>query len=153
MPEARKTPDSRRFAGLGHERQLIEAHASLVTAFLAIIVVAVCLDQFRWRNGGFNPLILLVLIVAGIVLCFKTVTFYFKILFRAEHYATQAVCSECKTYGAIEVVASSASGTPSTADDAGADWLKVRCKKCGHDWTISAMQSGEPDRRYRNKHL
>lgn len=127
-----------------HERQLIEAHASLVTAFLAIIVVAVCLDQFRWRDGGFKPLILLVLIVAGIVLCFKTVTFYFETLFRAEHYAVQAVCGECKTYGLIEVVASSASGTQGAEDDAGADWLKVRCKKCGHEWTMTAAPGHTP---------
>lgn len=116
-----------------HERQLIEAHASLVTAFLTMIAVAVCLDQFGWREGGAKPLILLALIVAGIVLCFKTVTFYFKVLFRAEHYAQQAVCEECKSWGAVEV-------TQHAADSAGADedWLKVRCTKCSHAWTMTA---------------
>lgn len=122
-----------------HERQLIDAHASLVTAFLAIIVVAVCLDQFRWRDGGLKPLILLVLIVAGTILCFKTVTFYFKVLFRAEHFAQQAVCGECKTYGAIEVTAAPDSA-PDSAESESEAWLKVRCRKCGHAWTIS----GEP---------
>ena len=88
-----------------HERQLIEAHASLVTAFLSVIVVAVCLDQFQWRDAGAKPWIMLVLIMASIVLCFKTVTFYFKMLFRAEHFAQQATCGSCKTYGVIEVLA------------------------------------------------
>ena len=60
-----------------YERQLIEAHGSLVTAFLGVILVAVCMDQFRWRDAGFKPLIMLVLIVGGLVLCFKAVRYYF----------------------------------------------------------------------------
>jgi len=48
-----------------HERQLIEAHASLVTAFLCVIVIAVCLDQFHWRESGAKPWIMLALIVAA----------------------------------------------------------------------------------------
>ena len=53
------------------------------------------MDQLRWRDAGFKPLIMLLLVIAGIALCFKTVTFYFKVLFRAEHFAAQAVCSGC----------------------------------------------------------
>ena len=109
-----------------HERQLIEAHASLVTAFLCVIVIAVCLDQLHWRDAGFKPLLMLALIVAGVALCFKTVTFYFKMLFRAEHFAQQAQCGDCKTYGVIEVLASP-----------GEDTLQVRCKKCSHEWTMT----------------
>jgi hypothetical protein len=130
-----------------HERQLIEAHASLVTAFLCVIVVAVCLDQFRWREAGFKPLIMLALAAAGIALCFKTVTFYFKMLFRAEHFAQQAVCSGCKAYGVIEVLATSTPISRGAADAADSDSLHVRCKKCGHAWTMSAIQGGEPDSR------
>jgi hypothetical protein len=131
-----------------HERQLIEAHASLVTAFLCVIVIAVCLDQFRWREAGIKPLIMLALIFAGIVLCFKTVTIYFKVLFRAEHFAVQAVCSACKVYGAIEVLASSTPGSNSIADEDGGGWFKVRCKKCGHGWTMTAEHSDRPAAKY-----
>lgn len=122
-----------------HERQLIEAHASLVTAFLTVIMVAVCLDQFRWRDGGVKPLIMLALIIAGMVLCFKTVTFYFRVLFRAEHFAQQAQCGACKTWGAVEV-------TQCAAENAAAEeeWLKVRCKKCGHEWGMTADQTRSP---------
>ena len=123
-----------------HERQLIEAHASLVTAFLSLIVVAICGDQFRWRDPGFAPLINLALIVAGLVLCYATVMSYLRVMARAEHFAAQAVCNECQTYGRIEVIAPS---LPATQDAAGAiksDWFKVRCRKCGHGWTMSATQ-------------
>lgn len=122
-----------------HERQLIEAHASLVTALLAMIVVAVCLDQFRWGDGGVKPPLLLALSVAGVVLCFKTVTLYFRVLFRAEHFAAQAVCSECKSYGTLEVLSCAA---PRATDND--DWLKVRCKKCGHGWTMTAAPTHSP---------
>lgn len=120
-----------------HERQLIEAHASLVTAFLAMIAVAVCIEQFHWREGGFKPVILLLLIVAGIVLCFKAVTFYFRVLFRAEHYAAQAVCGNCKAYGMIDV-------TTASVPDTGSGRLKVRCKQCGHEWTLAAQTVHTP---------
>ncbi len=115
-----------------HERQLIEAHASLVTAFLCVIVVAVCLDQLRWREPGVKPFIMLALIVGGLALCFKTVTYYFKALFRAEHYAQQAVCGACRAYGALELLGSSATGN--------GEHLHVRCRKCNHAWTMHPEQ-------------
>jgi len=124
-----------------HERQLIEAHASLVTAFLALIVVVICSDQFQWRAPGFTPLINLTLIVGGLALCYKAVMFYFRVLSRAEHFAVQAVCSECQTYGRIEVLAISASASPDIAGATSSDWFKVRCRKCGHGWTMTAMQT------------
>ena len=131
-----------------YERQLIEAHGSLVTAFLGVILVAVCMDQLRWRDAGFKPLIMLLLIIASIALCFKTVTFYFKVLFRAEHFAAQAVCGGCKVYGVIEVLGSSAHESQRPDDGASGEWFKVRCRKCGTDWTMAAMQSDEPDKKY-----
>jgi hypothetical protein len=127
-----------------HERQLIEAHASLVTAFLGVIVVAVCLDQLRWQEAGFKPFIMLALIAAGIALCFKTVTFYFKVLFRAEHFAAQATCGECGVYGVLEVLASPAHTAQESNDIPGDDWLRVRCKKCSHHWRMSAEQIPAP---------
>jgi hypothetical protein len=131
-----------------YERQLIEAHGSLVTALLSVIMIAVCLDQFRWREAGFKPLIMLALIVAGIVLCYKTVVFYFSTLFRAEHFASQAVCNACKTYGVIEVLSSSPRDTEDADVGNGGNAFKVRCRKCRHDWTMSAMPSGEPKGKY-----
>jgi hypothetical protein len=116
-----------------HERQLIEAHASLVTAFLGVIMVAVCLDQLHWRDGGVKPLAMLVLAAAGIVLCFKTASFYFRTLFRAEHFAAQAVCEACRAYGVIEIT------TVSGNDDTSAQ-MHVRCRKCSHGWTIHAQE-------------
>ena len=127
-----------------HECQLIEAHASLVTAFLSVIVVVACMDQLHWHDAGLKPLILLALIGGGIVLCYKTVMLYFKLLFCAEHYAQQAVCGKCNTYGVIEVLSSSIHGAAEITDAVSSDWLKVRCRKCGHGWTMTADQAQTP---------
>ena len=142
LTSARRTAVAESIRKIGfrrwHERQLIEAHASLVTAFLSLIVVVICLDAFRWRDPGLAPLINLSLIVAGLVLCYKTVGSYFRVLARAEHFAAQAVCSECQTYGRIEVLATSSPAPHGTAGQTGSDWFKVRCRKCSHGWTITA---------------
>ncbi len=132
-----------------HERQLIEAHASLVTAFLCVIVIAVGLDQLQLRDAGFKPLLMVLLIAAGVVLCFKTVTLYFKVLFRAEHFAEQAVCAACKAYGAIEVMAASSKAPQELSAAAGDVWLDVRCKKCRHEWRMSGVESAELDGNHR----
>src|SRR6187401_2303159 len=119
-----------------HERQLIEAHAGLVTAFLSLIMVVICWDQFRSGDGGFRQAALYVaLTAAGIALCYKAVTLYFRGLFLAEHFASQAVCSACQTYGRIEVLALPAVASPGAGDTVDGDWFRVRCRKCGHDWT------------------
>ena len=119
-----------------HERQLIGAHASLVTGFLCMIVVLICQDQFSLREGsGFRELMLLMLIATGVVVCYHTVKSYFRVLFRAEHFAEQAVCGECRTYGVLEVVAAPAQDRPNHSD--GNEWFKVRCRKCGHGWTMT----------------
>lgn len=64
---------------------MIEAHASLVAAFLCVIVAAVCVDQFRWREGGFKPLMMMALVVESLLIYIKAVGVYFRVLFRAEH--------------------------------------------------------------------
>jgi len=131
-----------------HERQLIEAHASLVTAFLCLIAVAVCMDQLHWREAGPKPLLMVALIVGGAALCFKTVSVYLKVLFRAEHFAAQAICGGCRTYGVIEVLAATAHGAQDAAGAGNGDWFKVRCRKCGHGWTMTPMQDEPPDKSF-----
>jgi hypothetical protein len=129
-----------------HERQLIEAHASLVTAFMCLIVVVICMDQLNWREAGYKPFLDLLLIVGGLALCFHTVRFYFKVMLRAEHFAEQAVCSACQTYGVIQVLATSAPhARQDSVDPDASEWFKVRCRKCGHDWTMTASQVGASD--------
>lgn len=127
-----------------YERQLIEAHASLVTAFLCVILVAVCVDQLRSREGSLNMVIMLALAAAGVLLCIKTVSVYFHMLFRAEHIAQQANCAQCGAYGALAVTTASneqeMQETAETPETQGKAWLRVRCRKCEHEWTMHESQ-------------
>jgi hypothetical protein len=122
-----------------YERQLIEAHASLVTALLCVIVVAVCLDQLRWQDGGFKAIAMMALSAAAALLCIKTVAIYFRVLFRAEHVAQQANCAHCGAYGALAITEHSRAG----ADE---EWLRARCRKCGHEWTVEMKETAEASR-------
>ena len=62
--------------------------------------------------------------------------------------AAQAVCGGCKVYGVLEVLAPSAHESQRSDDGASEEWFKVRCRKCGHDWTMAAMQTEAPDKKY-----
>jgi ribosomal protein L44E len=70
------------------------------------------------------------------------------VLFRAEHFAVQAVCRECKVYGAIEVLASPNPQLQESNKTENDEWLKVRCRKCGHNWTMTSNQTDEPATKY-----
>ena len=48
-----------------YERQLIEGHAYLVTCFLCVIMIAACAEVFSFRAAGWEPLIMLALMMAG----------------------------------------------------------------------------------------
>ena len=52
---------------------------------------------------------------------------YLGLLATAEAAAHQAECSQCATYGRLELIQSDATGSE----------VQVRCRKCGHGWHIS----------------
>jgi hypothetical protein len=121
-----------------YERQLIEGHLYFVTCFLCMIVVAACLEQLDLRgpflqqlwNGGW---------VAGAAyVCFKTLRWYNFLLARAETLGAQSSCTQCSTYGILKVI-DAGHGMPASAEAAAAgdnSWIRVRCKKCGHEWRM-----------------
>jgi hypothetical protein len=119
-----------------YERQLIEGHVYFVTCFLSMIVVAVCLDQIDWRHP-LRELLLLAYVMGGVLLCLGSIRRYNFLLTRAECFGAQSVCAACATYGVVQVLAASARreapGEKGFADNA---WVRVRCKKCGHEWRI-----------------
>lgn len=114
-----------------YERQLIESHLCFVTGFLSMVMVLACIEEFSFRLSGWQPFLMLALIVSGSALCFWSLARYGGTLRRAERAAERSTCSLCAAYNGLEVVQS---GSARGAD--GADWLRVRCRKCGHEWTI-----------------
>ncbi len=117
-----------------YERQLIEGHAYLVTCFLCMIVVAALLEGFSFRGEGFQPLVKLSFMFASGIVGIVSVSRYGKVLNRAEHIAEHSTCTSCSTYGRLQIVGAGEENHPSA--DAIAPWMRVQCRKCGHEWLI-----------------
>jgi len=116
-----------------YERQLIESHGFLVTGFLSMIALIACLEEFSARAPLRSLAASLALIAGCGVVCVWSFRRYHALLIRAEHLGEHSVCGRCAVYGALEVVQT---GGANAGVDADAAWLKVRCRKCGHQWTI-----------------
>jgi len=114
-----------------YERQLYESHAYLVVGFLCLIMMAVAIEESGFRKGTAGLLVLVAVAIGGGGLCLVAWRQFNRQLFRAEHLAEHATCPNCETYARFVVVA--ARELPEAP--AGCS-LDVRCRKCGHEWTI-----------------
>jgi hypothetical protein len=114
-----------------YERQLIEGHLWLVTGFLSLIMMAVALEVIPFRESFAGSLTLLVVGASGALLCVVAWRKFTQLLFRAEHFAGQAVCAQCREYAKFTIVAANYA-----ADAVDGRAMNVRCRKCAHEWTI-----------------
>ena len=121
-----------------YERQLIEGHMYFVTCFLCLMTVAICVEQIDWRAPILQITFLLSVILAGAVLCVASLRWYNFLLARAECLGAQSNCAQCETYGVLAVLdGRGGDDAPNEAlASAGGGCLRVRCKKCGHEWIM-----------------
>jgi len=125
-----------------YERQLIEGHAWFVTCFLCMIVVAASMETLNLRAPDWEALGTLAAVLGGAAFGFFSLARYKTILDRAEYIAEHSTCTACATYGRIQVTQSGRDDGPAPGTIAGAGpnadvpWLRVRCRKCGHEWLI-----------------
>jgi phage FluMu protein Com len=120
-----------------YERQLIESHAYLLTAFLALILLLAGFEAMGALRGSPVYYVAIVGVAAGAgVLTWVAWQRFTALLARAELFANSAACPRCRVWGAFEVLAAE----PAAADDppeAGRPhWLRVRCRKCGEQWQV-----------------
>lgn len=120
-----------------YERELIEGHAYLVTGFLSFILIAVFLEEIDWRGSFGHVAYMLAVIVIGIAACTIAVRRYGFLLARAERLGGQSSCTRCGAYGVLQVLAAGdetrSPGFLAMSDNA---WIRVRCRKCGHEWRM-----------------
>lgn len=120
-----------------YERQLIEAHAYLVTAFLALILLLAgieALDHLR-RSPAFYVVLIVAAAAAG-MLMYVAWRRFLTLLQRAELFAAAAECPRCKTWGLFEVIGAEAASDDEPVEAGRPHWLRVRCRKCGQDWRV-----------------
>ena len=117
-----------------YERQLIESHAYLVTGFLCLILIAASFEGFSIREASASTFTTLATMFAAGIVGFGALKRYIDVLQRAEHIAEHSVCTSCSTYGRLTIVG--ASREPAAADELSPGWMRVACRKCGHQWLI-----------------
>ncbi|MBI3042361.1 MAG: hypothetical protein HYY78_06005 [Betaproteobacteria bacterium] len=118
-----------------YERQLTESHVYLVTSFLCLILVLACLEGFSFRTSGLEPLLRLGAMFAGGVVGIASLTRYTRMLGVAWRAAEHSICRKCSAYGALEVT-SLRTGVSDPGSRPASPPVGVRCRKCGHEWTI-----------------
>jgi hypothetical protein len=117
-----------------YERQLIESHLYLISGILGLFMAMASLEGFSLRMPGWESLLRLFAMVAGAAVCLWTLRRYLMMLGMAEHAAERSVCEKCAVYKGLEL--SAAAPRPAAAGERVLAPVGVRCRKCGHEWTI-----------------
>jgi len=120
-----------------YERQLIESHAYLVTAFLALILLLAGYEAMGVLRG--SPLYHVALFGASAAagtLMWVSWRRFIALLARAELFAGGAACPRCKAWGKFDVLAADADGTDEPPEAARPNWVSVRCRSCSERWRL-----------------
>jgi hypothetical protein len=120
-----------------YERQLVESHAYLVTAFLALILLLAGVESLDYlkRSVLFYVVVIVAAAAAG-TLMFIAWRRFITLLQRAEVFAGGAECAQCKAWGAFEVIGAEAASDDDPVEAGRPHWIRVKCRKCGHDWRL-----------------
>lgn len=119
-----------------YERQLVESHAYLALAFVAMILLLAGLELLGESGSSLRYLAVLLAAALGGTLMLIAWRRFNTLLARAEQFAEGATCAQCKSWGKFRVL-----GQESTLEDdppeAGRPhWLRVRCTQCNHEWKL-----------------
>lgn len=107
-----------------YERQLIEGHAWLITCVLCLLAVAACLEELSFRGPLSQALALGAFVFAAGAVAVYGWDRYRTIMVTAERVAERSTCESCRAYAAFRLI-----GTEGGA-------MRVRCRKCAHEWRI-----------------
>ena len=120
-----------------YERQLVESHAYLVTAFLSLILLLAGYEAMDGLRG--SPVYYLA--VVGVVAAAGTLMWvackrFIVLLARAELFAGSAACPGCQAWGKFDVIGAEAAGTDDPPEAGRPHWVRVRCRKCSEQWRL-----------------
>lgn len=119
-----------------YERQLIESHAYLVMAFLALILLGSGMEWARQVHPWTTWLLAIGIAAAAMLLCFVGWRRFMVLLARAELFAQGATCAQCGAWGKFRVIAAETESEDAPVEAGRPHWIRVKCSKCGHDWRL-----------------
>ncbi len=120
-----------------YERQLIESHAYLVTAFLSLILLLAGFEAMDALRGSpaYYVAVVGVAAAAGVVMWVAWRRFTV-LLARAELFAESAGCPRCQAWGKFDVLTAETVGADDPQEAGRPHWVRVRCRKCGEQWRL-----------------
>lgn len=113
-----------------YERLLIEAHAWLVTSFLALILAVALFETHNETAPLLQRLSLLSGALFAVLGAWAAYRRYFGTLQRAEVFGEAATCPQCGAYAKLRVEA--------VREDEAGNIVQVGacCRKCRHHWRL-----------------
>ena len=121
-----------------YERQLIESHLYLVSCLLCLVTVLAVCEGFSIRLPAQEFALRVLVIIAGGATCVWSARRYLTVLFFAISAGEHSVCGKCEAYRGL-VLSGALSLRAGPRDERQEDDpppVGVRCRKCGHEWTI-----------------
>ena len=103
-----------------HERRLIEGHAWLTSAFLCLVAVLACMEEFNYRGSSARLLANTGMALAAVAVGIYALDRYQRILREVMRLGERATCATCGVYGRFNLVSPS----------------NVCCRKCNHTWRL-----------------
>ncbi len=110
-----------------YERELLSSHAHMVLLLLCTIGLLAAFEVYSRKAPVSDQVIDVIAVILFLVVGVWSLRRYFYLLMHAERVANQAVCERCATYGRFSLV----------EENQAHDEVRVRCKKCQHEWPIS----------------
>jgi hypothetical protein len=102
------------------------------------MILAIASIELMGQHAGWRQTLLaLVGGLLGTAIVVYGVWRYMRIIAFAEALGDHATCAQCQTYASFSVLDSGPRGSEiAETDEPGSLWLKVKCRKCGNEWTL-----------------
>ena len=110
-----------------YERELLQSHLHMLLLLFCAIGLLGGFEVFSRQASLADQLSIVGSILACVGIGIWAMRRYLFMLMHAEHVANQAVCTQCKAYGRLDVL----------HVDARRQSVGVRCQRCGHAWPIA----------------
>lgn len=118
-----------------YERQLVESHAYLALAFVALILLLSGIEVMG-DAVGIRYIGMLAAAALGGTLMFIAWRRFTVLLARAEHFAEGATCERCGAWGKFRVLGQEQACEDDPPEAGRPHWMRVRCTQCGHEWRL-----------------